>query len=297
MKLDARPYEKPSLTGPISFPFHRFTKTLPDESSSILLHWHDNMEVLLVRDGEGTISVDLEPSTISKGDICLVLPGQLQAMEPAPDKPLRVERYQFPLSILSGSAEESAVETLFQPLIRGVQIFPWHITKDFAGYEPLLQCLEEITTITTFYPAAYPLAIKSKLYQLFYILYYNEPEPEPRNRPQKSVTHAKLLLQYVAENYSDHLGITEMARVCGFSESHFIKFFKSIVGLTFTEYLNLSRLSKAAEMLISDRTPVGDVAARCGFLNVSYFNRLFRQKYGIAPTAYRREGVTLPGQF
>ena len=132
MKLDARPYEKPSLTGPISFPFHRFTMTLPDESSSILLHWHDNMEVLLVRDGEGTISVDLEPSPISKGDICLVLPGQLQAMEPAPDKLLRVERYQFPLSILSGSAEESAVETLFQPLIRGVQIFPWHITKDFA---------------------------------------------------------------------------------------------------------------------------------------------------------------------
>ena len=297
MKLDARPYENTAISGSAAFPFHRFTMTLPDESSSILLHWHNNMEVLLVRGGEGTITVDLEPSRISAGDICLVLPGQLQAMEPAEGKSLKVERYQFPLGILSGTQEESAVEALFHPLSSGMQIFPWHISREFAGYEPLIQCLDEITQITTFFPAAYPLAVKSKLYQLFYILYYNEPEPEPRNRPRKSVQHAKLLLQYVAENYSRQLKITEMAGVCGFSESHFIKFFKSIVGLTFTEYLNLYRLSKAAEMLIESHMPVGDVAQSCGFTNVSYFNRLFRQKYGLAPTAYRREGISHPGQF
>ena len=50
-------------------------------------------------------------------------------------------------------------------------------------------------------------------------------------------------------------------------------------------------------MLIESHMPVGDVAQSCGFTNVSYFNRLFRQKYGLAPTAYRREGISHPGQF
>ena len=297
MKLDARPYENLKPAGPAAFPFHRFTMKLPDEANSILLHWHGNMEILLVRGGQGTITVDLEPCRVVPGDICLILPGQLQALEPTAGETLSVERYQFPLDILSGTDQEAAVEALFQPLARGVQLFPWHITREFAGYDPLLQCLDEITQLTTFYPAAYPLAVKSKLYQVFYILYYNEPKPEPKNRPQKSVHHAKLLLQYIAENYTGHLGIAEMARVCGFSESHFIKFFKSVVGLTFTEYLNLYRLYRAAELLSTGRMPVCDVAEACGFGNVSYFNRLFRQKFGSAPTAFRKEGRQLTGQF
>ena len=59
-----------------------------------------------------------------------------------------------------------------------------------------------------------------------------------------------------------------------------MKYFKQYMGVPFIQYLNEFRLEKAAGMLLTTPDPVTAVAQRCGFDNISYFNRLFRRKYG-----------------
>ena len=46
------------LTG--SFPFAALTAVLPDDISSVSIHWQDTMEILLIREGTGRVSIDLE---------------------------------------------------------------------------------------------------------------------------------------------------------------------------------------------------------------------------------------------
>lgn len=63
-------------------------------------------------------------------------------------------------------------------------------------------------------------------------------------------------------------------------------------GSSFTERLNELRLQKAREMLSDprfDRLKISDIALGCGFNEVSYFNRLFRRRFGATPSDYRRE--------
>ena len=67
------------LTG--SFPFAALTAVLPDDISSVSIHWQDTMEILLIREGTGQVSIDLEKISVKKGDICLILPGQLHSIE------------------------------------------------------------------------------------------------------------------------------------------------------------------------------------------------------------------------
>ena len=100
--------------------------------------------------------------------------------------------------------------------------------------------------LQTFYSAAYPLGIKSCLFRLFYLLFYNEPSVKTKSRPQKSVVKTKQIISYITDHYSEPLSTEQMAKVCEFSESHFIKFFKSTIGITFTECLNSYRLSQAS---------------------------------------------------
>ena len=100
----------------------------------------------------------------------------------------------------------------------------------------------------------------------------------------------KRLLEYMEEHYGEKITVEDGAKLCFYSNSHFMKYFKQYMGVPFIQYLNEFRLEKAAGMLLSTPDPVTAVAQRCGFDNKSYFNRLFRRKYGKTPGEYRKNG-------
>lgn len=119
------------LTG--SFPFAALTAVLPDDISSVSIHWQDTMEILLIREGTGQVSIDLEKISVKKGDICLILPGQLHSIEADSNSSLKISMIQFPLSLLSGSTDNDDAFAFLKPLSEGEQVIPWLITPEDAG--------------------------------------------------------------------------------------------------------------------------------------------------------------------
>lgn len=95
---------------------------------------------------------------------------------------------------------------------------------------------------------------------------------------------------FVNCNYANDITIDTIASHIGMNRSSFCSFFKRQKGITFTEYLNVYRLSIACEMLRYTEKQIGDVAVSVGVPDVPYFCRLFKKKYGVTPTAYRNEG-------
>jgi len=96
------------------------------------------------------------------------------------------------------------------------------------------------------------------------------------------------MMKYVENHYGERLTIETMASVSGFSQSHFMKFFKNTMGVSFIEYLNDYRLTMAARLLLASSDAIVAISAECGFENLSYFNRMFRRKYGVTPSEYRK---------
>ena len=98
-----------------------------------------------------------------------------------------------------------------------------------------------------------------------------------------------LMRQYAEQQLCSPISLKEIATLYRKNEKYVGRLFKKETGKSFAEYCNDLRQERAAQLISQGAGSVISVAMECGFNNISYFNRLFRKKYGVSPTAYKKE--------
>jgi len=92
---------------------------------------------------------------------------------------------------------------------------------------------------------------------------------------------------YIRENYNKQITLDRVSRIAKMSPFAFSRYFKKNCGAGFIEYLNRVRMNKACHLLRETEYQIHDIAANCGFLSISNFNKQFRKTEGLSPRDYR----------
>lgn len=92
---------------------------------------------------------------------------------------------------------------------------------------------------------------------------------------------------YIDNNYGEEIKLGTLAGLACMSEAAFSRFFKLHTGRTVSDYIIDIRMGYATRMLIDTTDTVADISFRCGYNNLSNFNRMFRRKKGCTPTEFR----------
>lgn len=92
---------------------------------------------------------------------------------------------------------------------------------------------------------------------------------------------------YMRDNYHKDVNLAGVAKLAGMSEVSFSRFIKKRTGKTFVESLNEIRLGHASRSLINTSNTISEIAYKCGFNNLSYFNRIFKSRNGCTPKEFR----------
>lgn len=105
-----------------------------------------------------------------------------------------------------------------------------------------------------------------------------------------AVQHPSLskVIEYIGENYSRALHITQLASIAGLSVSALGRNFKKSFHLTPAQYINRQRISQACILLSEGDTSIAEIATECGFYDQSHFSRTFREIIHATPAAYRK---------
>lgn len=88
-------------------------------------------------------------------------------------------------------------------------------------------------------------------------------------------------------------GLDEILRVYHFSKPYMCRTFQKYMGCTMTDYLNDIRLQQAAFQLQYTDETIISICNEVGFSSISYFNTIFKRKYGMAPNAFRKRHKNL----
>lgn len=97
-------------------------------------------------------------------------------------------------------------------------------------------------------------------------------------------------LQYLDENYMDpNLSAQLIADKFSITPSYFSRIFNEYCKTAFPDYLTTLRMEHAKEMLIAHPSKsIQDICTIIGYTSSSYFTALFKKKYGITPSQFRK---------
>lgn len=286
-KRQYQTYRENKKHTPEGFPYNTYLCTIPLDFGAVEIHWHEEIELIIIKKGEGLVRVDLVEYEVKAGDIVFVPSGKLHSIGQKDNETMEYENIIFKPSLLLAEGNDLCGESFILPVCRGeIQTAPL-IDRGTVCHSEAAELIARIDGLCDKKSYGYQLAVKGCLFQLMYLL-ITEGTDSGERLNKKTSEKLKLILTHIGDNYQRHISVEEIAGQCFYSKSYFMKFFRETMGVTFVEYLNNYRLDIAAKKLKSTDDNILNIAIDCGFDNLSYFNRRFKAKYGMSPGAYRR---------
>jgi AraC-like DNA-binding protein len=108
------------------------------------------------------------------------------------------------------------------------------------------------------------------------------------NYQEKNKKLVDSILEYTEYNfYNPELSLKNISQIFGLSTTYLGKIFKSIQGEAYSTYLTNYRLEKSKLALVQTTKTVNEITGEIGLTNSTYFATLFKNTYGMTPTAFR----------
>jgi len=99
----------------------------------------------------------------------------------------------------------------------------------------------------------------------------------------------KSILKYIDQNFHTKITLDNLEKTFGVSKFHISKEFKKYTGTTIGEYITMSRLTNAKELLKYSDLSVSEITYKVGFNQVSHFINLFKNREHTTPLNFRKE--------
>ena len=283
--IGAPALEETKRHGSVQFPFNIYPCTIPRDFPTVALHWHKSMELIYIKKGSGLVQLGNTRYTGQAGDIFVVPPETLHSLRELSGAVMEYENIIFDLEFLGIHAADICAQRYLIPLSGGRLLPALCLHPGDNGYSQISPSLALAEDLCAQRCIGYELGVKGAMLQLLsslVALYPQPPTAESRN-----TALLRDVLQYVQQQYAQPLTVASMAEYCGFSASHFMRWFRQMTGSSFGSYLLECRLAAAAERLRLTDDKILTIAGECGFESLANFNRHFRTRYAVTPKEYR----------
>lgn len=287
-KIDAQGREMVSHGTP-GFPVACYQDDL--RQTAVPWHWHEEWEWILAVQGNMTICLEKSRLPLRQGESVFLNAGVLHGVQPAPNGPSVLRSLVFQPRLLGGSLDSLFWQKLVLPFQQDTAPRYVHLTPDAPWQQESIQCLAAAWEAITGEAEDFENLVRYQLSRGVSLLcrHLSMTSHALSAREQAAAERIKAMLRFIQEHFSEELTLEQIAASASVSESSCLRCFRQMLGTTPIQYLRHFRLEKAAELLRSTGQTAGEAAAACGFSDLSYFTRLFREAKGVTPGEYRHQ--------
>lgn len=248
------------------------------------LHWHKDIEILLILKGSVKVTIEQSEYLLGKNDLILVNCNEVHTTSEVGEEDAIIaglfinSEYcssYFPNlhkmvfecnSFLHNKETQNKFDVIRYYIARIV----WEANKKANGYQFIIQgCLNLL---------------------IFYIVnnfQYEVIDDKNIRNQQSHLKRLKRITEYVNDNYNRKISLKELAEKENLNLYYLSHYINDKLGISFQKYLNNIRLEVAIDLLIYTEKKIVDIVFECGFADVNYFYKIFKKKFNYTPLHYR----------
>lgn len=263
--------EEHHLASQLYFDFCGFSKTLPFHSFGPAVR--DEFILHIVIDGKGTYYVKDQQFQLKKGDLFLIRPGDTTFYRADSEEPWTYGWLSFGGQV----AQEIIRHSLFK------EEFYTMVSAEIETYlAVILECLNHGND-----SFEAELLLNELTYRFLRILLQDGGKIDPGQKRHFSRL-ANQAIEYIQTHYAEDLTVQGIAEALSVNRSHLSREFSRHLNLSIKEYLQGTRINRAAFLLSKTDESVENIAYQSGFHSLVVFSRMFKKSTRETATEYRK---------
>ncbi|NOU65429.1 helix-turn-helix domain-containing protein [Paenibacillus sp. LMG 31461] len=248
-------------------------------------HYHEEVEWITVLKGTMTIETTQQTYTLQAGDVVMLGSNELHRSHKYVQSQLiyivcHVDMSAFlDPSLLTYQAAFTGRSANLTRLNDALRKYPLSIQ---LIHELLNQMLREITVKGR----GYEFAVNASLKKLLYTLIQIDDEQIIEPMDHQLAVKLRPALAYIEQLLESPCQITDISSKLNYNSSYFAKLFKKGMGMTFTSYVQMRRMKRAEQLLLTETCSVTEISGKVGFTSPAQFYQLFRRHFGCSPRQF-----------
>ena len=259
-------------------------------------HWHEEMECAFVTEGSCTFLIGAQRCDLQTGEGIFIIPGVVHAVadplfDPTTTEPpnCRLHSMCFHPRLVGGSPESTIWQKYVQPLVDDLTTPYVRLSPSNPWHQQALDAIEDTWQACVMDVPGYELRIRNRLSDFIWLLISNREtvKAKPSEKAIRDAERIKIMLNHIHVHYGEDLDTASIAQSANISVSECLRCFHNTIHTTPIQYLKQYRIQRAARLLTSTHMKIVDIGLQCGFQEMSYFSKIFRQSMGCTPREYR----------
>ena len=258
------------------------------EGKNVPIHWHNDLEINLIREGEAVFQVYQKSYRVRTGEGFLLNRNVPHSCSSPGNEHVRYSTILVRPDFLYGDFGSDVERKCFQPFLQNSAIPCIYLTGFDENGKEILQKLNQVEEAFDRKRFCYELKIKGLLCEAFAMILYGHRQELTKFVPAnlQELERLEKMLNYLNMHFTEVISLQDLADQVHLSREVCCRLFKKMTGKTITGYLEEYRVNKSFSLVQSGQYSMTQISEMVGFSNPSRFASAFRKRFGCNPGEY-----------